>query len=293
MDEAQAGSVVAVTGLSRTAAGEGLGAEAEALPPALEPVLTYQVLLPQGQDPHAAWASSCLLEEEDPQLHLVWNEQAGRSIQLMGEVQLEILQALAAPALRPGDHLRPRRHRLPGDHRRPGGGAWATTSPLRHYAEVHLLLEPLPGGAAWAGAAACPPGHAGRELAGWCSPIWRRSPTWGCSPAPHHRCAHHPGGGAGPPPPPREATSGRPPTGRCAGASWEAESILLEPWYDFRLEPPPEQVGRLYPTSSAWAGRPARRRPPGRWSVLTGSRPGGRPAGLWPGGGRSPVAGDG
>ena len=65
VDEAQAGSVVAVTGLSRTAAGEGLGAEAEALPPALEPVLIYQVLLPEGQDPHAALGKPLLLEEEE------------------------------------------------------------------------------------------------------------------------------------------------------------------------------------------------------------------------------------
>ncbi len=95
VDEAQAGSVVAVTGLSRTAAGEGLGAEAEALPPALEPVLTYQVLLPEGQDPHAALGKLRQLEEEDPQLHLLWNESLGEiHLQLMGEVQLEILQTV-------------------------------------------------------------------------------------------------------------------------------------------------------------------------------------------------------
>jgi ribosomal protection tetracycline resistance protein len=194
VDEAQAGSVVAVTGLSRTAAGEGLGAEAEALPPALEPVLIYQVLLPEGQDPHAALGKLLLLEEEDPQLHLVWNER-------LREIHIQLMDSPGAggPALRPGDHLRPRRHRLPGDHRRPGGGR----GPLRAPA-------PLCRGSPAAGAAPpgerpgagrrLPPGHAGRELAAaGAHPSGGEAPPGGAHRLPHHRCAHHPGGGAGPP----------------------------------------------------------------------------------------------
>ena len=96
-EEAPAGSVIAVTGLSAAAAGQGLGFEAEGAPPALEPVLTYQVILPEGQDPVTAMQKLRQLEEEDPQLHLVWNERLREiHIQLMGEVQLEILQRLIA-----------------------------------------------------------------------------------------------------------------------------------------------------------------------------------------------------
>ena len=89
MDQAPAGSVVAVTGLPSAAAGQGLGFEAEGAPPALEPVLTYQVILPEGQDPVTALQKLRQLEEEDPQLHLVWSERLREiHIQLMGQVQL-------------------------------------------------------------------------------------------------------------------------------------------------------------------------------------------------------------
>ena len=88
-EEAPAGSVVAVTGLSRTAPGEGLGFETDWTGPVLEPVLTYQVSLLDGTDPHTALLKLRQLEEEDPQLHIVWNEVAREiHIQLMGEVQL-------------------------------------------------------------------------------------------------------------------------------------------------------------------------------------------------------------
>lgn len=73
-DEVQAGSVVATTGLSHTVTGGGLGAEAEASPSTLEPAFTCQVFLPEEQDPHTALGRLCLLEEEDSQLYLVWNE---------------------------------------------------------------------------------------------------------------------------------------------------------------------------------------------------------------------------
>ena len=95
VEEAPAGTVCAVTGLSRTRPGEGLGAETAWTAPLLEPVLTYQVQLPEGTDPHTALTKLRQLEEEDPQLHIVWNEQLRQiHAQLMGEVQLEILQRL-------------------------------------------------------------------------------------------------------------------------------------------------------------------------------------------------------
>lgn len=249
VDEAQAGSVVAVTGLSRTAAGEGLGAEAEAPPPALEPVLTYQVLLPEGQDPHAALGKLRLLEEEDPQLHLVWNERLREiHIQLMGEVQLEILQALAAQrfglaiTFGPGGIVYRETIAAPVE----GVGHY---EPLRHYAEVHLLLEPAPRGSGVQITTAC------REddLAG----SWQRltlthlaekthlGPLTGAPltdvkitlAAGRAHVKHTEGGDF------RQATYRAVRQGlRTAQA--RGDCVLLEPWYQFTLRLPQESVGR-------------------------------------------------
>ena len=91
--ELEAGSVCAVTGLSRTFPGQGLGGEADDLPPRLEPVLSCQLLLPEGADPHAALEKLRELAEEDPQLHILWNQRLGQiHLRLMGQVQLEVLR---------------------------------------------------------------------------------------------------------------------------------------------------------------------------------------------------------
>ena len=91
------GQVCAVTGLTKARPGEGLGAERDSDVPVLEPVLSYQVLLPEGADVHAALGKLHRLEEEEPQLHVVWNETLGEiHVQLMGEVQLEVLKSLLA-----------------------------------------------------------------------------------------------------------------------------------------------------------------------------------------------------
>ena len=120
VDEAEAGSVVAVTGLTRTEAGSGLGYEADWTGPVLEPVLNYQVILTDGTDPHTALKHLRQLEEEDPQLHVVWNEAAREiHVQLMGEVQLEILHRRA---VRHGCGVWNGSHLLQGDHRQRGGG---------------------------------------------------------------------------------------------------------------------------------------------------------------------------
>lgn len=95
VSEAEPGTVVAVTGPTHTRPGQGLGAAADGGAPLLEPVLNYKVLLPEGADPHAALRALRTLEEEDPQLHVVWQAALGEiHVQLMGEVQLEILQSL-------------------------------------------------------------------------------------------------------------------------------------------------------------------------------------------------------
>ena len=138
------GQVCAVTGLTKARPGEGLGAERDSDVPVLEPVLSYQVLLPEGADVHAALGKLHRLEEEEPQLHVVWNETLGEiHVQLMGEVQLEVLRSLLAERFGlnvefgPGGILYKETITEPME----GVGHY---EPLRHYAEVHVKLEPLP-----------------------------------------------------------------------------------------------------------------------------------------------------
>ena len=140
------GQVCAVTGLTRARPGEGLGAERDSDLPVLEPVLSYQVLLPEGADVHAALGKLHRLEEEEPQLHVVWNETLGEiHVQLMGEIQLEVLKSLLAEryglevSFGPGGIL----YKETITEAMEGVGHY---EPLRHYAEVHLKLEPLPRG---------------------------------------------------------------------------------------------------------------------------------------------------
>lgn len=140
--QAEAGEICAVSGLSHTMPGQGLGAEATTRLPVLEPVLSYRVLLPDGEDAAAVLPRLRLLEEEEPQLHVVW-EEALKEIQvrIMGEVQLEVLK-----------HLVSRRFGLDISFAQ-GNVVYKETlakpvvgvghfEPLRHYGEVHLLLEP-------------------------------------------------------------------------------------------------------------------------------------------------------
>ena len=143
VSEVAAGGVCAVTGLTHTSPGEGLGAEPDSPAPALEPVLTYQVLLPEGCDAQITFAKLRELEEEDPMLRLVWHSRGQEiRVQLMGKVQLEVLQERIrerfgiAVAFGPGSIVYKETIAAPVE----GVGHF---EPLRHYAEVHLLLEPL------------------------------------------------------------------------------------------------------------------------------------------------------
>ena len=274
VDEAAAGTVCAVTGLSATAAGEGLGAEAEALPPALEPVLTYQVVLPAGQDPHTALQKLKQLEEEDPQLHLVWNERLGElHVQLMGEVQLEILQRLIAERFGMevsfGQGGIVYRETIAGAVE--GVGHY---EPLRHYAEVHLLMEPLPRGSGLVLTSACPQDMLDIN--------WQRLVLT------HLAERSHPGVLTGSPITDMKLTlvAGRAHQKHTEGGDFrqatyravrqglmEAESILLEPWYNFRLEVPAEQVGRALSDLQRMHGRVEPPETAGDMAVLTGSAP--------------------
>ena len=273
-EEAPAGSVVAVTGLSAAAAGQGLGFEGEGTPPALTPVLTYRVELPQGQDPVTALQKLRQLEEEDPQLHLVWNERLQEiHAQLMGEVQLEILQRLirerfdlkvsfgqggivyretiAAPVIGVGHY-----------------------EPLRHYAEVHLLIEPGERGSGVELATACPEDVLDRN--------WQRLILT------HLAERAHPGVLTGSPLTDVKLTllAGRAHLKHTEGGDFrqatyravrqglmEAENILLEPWYAFRLEVPAPQVGRAMSDIQRMGGDCDPPETAGETTVLTGAAP--------------------
>ena len=273
-EEAPAGSVVAVTGLSAAAAGQGLGFESEGTPPALEPVLTYQVLLPEGQDPVTALQKLRQLEEEDPQLHLVWNSRLGEiHVQLMGEVQLEILQRLVKE-----------RFDLAVEFGQ-GGIVYRETisapvigvghyEPLCHYAEVHLLLEPGERGSGITLASACPEDLLDRN--------WQRLILT------HVAERAHPGVLTGSPLTDVKITllAGRAHLKHTEGGDFrqatyrairqglmEASCVLLEPWYSFRLEVPAPQVGRAMSDLQRMGGDCDPPETAGELTLLTGSAP--------------------
>lgn len=274
VDEVQAGTVCAVTGLSRTYPGQGLGLEAASEPPALQPVLTYQVILPEGCDPHTALLKLNVLEEEDPQLHIVWNEQLREiHIQLMGEVQLEVLQHIIRERFGLevlfGTGNIVYRETIAGPVE--GVGHF---EPLRHYAEVHLLLQPGPRGSGLHFATACGEDQLERN--------WQRLILT------HLEEKTHLGVLTGSPITDMKITlvAGRAHEKHTEGGDFRqatyravrqglmnAESILLEPWYDFRLEVPSEHVGRAMADLQRMAGRVSQPETVGGAAVLTGAAP--------------------
>ena len=239
------GQVCAVTGLTKARPGEGLGAERDSDLPVLEPVLSYQVLLPEGADMHAALGKLHRLEEEEPQLHVVWNETLGEiHVQLMGEIQLEVLRSLLAERFGlavefgPGGILYKETITEPME----GVGHY---EPLRHYAEVHLKLEPLPRGSGMQFAADC------REEV--LDKNWQRLVLT------HLEEKQHLGVLTGSPLTDVKITliAGRAHLKHTEGGDFRqatyravrqglmlAKSQLLEPWYAFRLEVPAENIGR-------------------------------------------------
>ena len=239
------GQVCAVTGLTKARPGEGLGAERDSDLPVLEPVLSYQVLLPEGADVHAALGKLHRLEEEEPQLHVVWNETLGEiHVQLMGEIQLEVLRSLLAERFGlevefgPGGILYKETITEPME----GVGHY---EPLRHYAEVHLKLEPLPRGSGMQFAADC------REEV--LDKNWQRLVLT------HLEEKQHLGVLTGAPLTDVKITllTGKAHLKHTEGGDFRqatyravrqglmlAKSQLLEPWYAFRLEVPVENIGR-------------------------------------------------
>lgn len=142
IQEAKAGTVCAITGLSKTYSLEGLGVQEDGLPPHLIPVLTYQIQLPKECDIHEAFLKLCQLEEEEPQLHIIWNEQLNEiHAQVMGEVQIEILKSIIKERF--GFEVTFGKGNIVYKETILGAvEGVGHYEPLRHYAEVHLLLEP-------------------------------------------------------------------------------------------------------------------------------------------------------
>ncbi len=274
VDVAPAGTVCAVTGLSKTYSGQGLGAEEGGAAPALEPALTYQLLLPKGCDLHDALTKLRLLEEEDPQLHVLWEESTRTiHVQLMGKVQQEILRRVLAD-----------RFGLEAEFG-PGGIVYRETiaepvegvghyEPLRHYAEVHLLLEPLPRGSGLEFDSICPEDVLDRN--------WQRLILI------HLEEKVHRGVLTGAPITDLRLTltAGRAHEKHTEGGDFRqatyravrqglmrAKSILLEPWYEFRLELPTGQVGRALTDLQRMGGEVEGPETMGAQSVLTGAAP--------------------
>jgi len=143
INEAEAGTICAITGPTLTKPGQGYGVEKETGSPLLEPVLTYQIILPDGYDAHTMLKNLRLLEEEDPQLHIVWNEVLAEiQAQVMGDVQMEILKSQIKERFNVDVEFGSGNIVYKETIARPVEGV-GHYEPLRHYAEVHLLMEPL------------------------------------------------------------------------------------------------------------------------------------------------------
>ena len=267
-----AGQIAAVTGLTETYAGQALGSETFSLPPALEPVMTYRVNLPKGSDPAVVMPKLRQLEEEDPQLHLVW-EGGQIHVQIMGRVQLEIFRSLVQQRFSLDVTLDDRRifYKETIENTVEGVGHF---EPLRHYAECHLLLEPLPRGSGLVFDTVCPLDvlevnyqrlilthleekiHRG-VLTG--APITDMKITLLVGKA---HLKHTEGGDF------RQATYRAVRQGLM-----EAKSVLLEPWYDFALTMPTEQIGRAITDIRAMGGEFDAPEASGGLSTLKGQVP--------------------
>ena len=271
-EEATPGQVVAVTGLTATYAGQGLGAETGSPPPALEPVMTYRVNLPTGKDPAVVMPLLRQLEEEDPMLHLLW-EDGKIYIQIMGKVQLEVFRNLVQERFSLDVTLDAGRifYKETIANTVEGIGHF---EPLRHYAEVHLLLEPLAPGSGLQFDTCCSLdvldanyqhlilGHLSERthrgvLTG--APITDLKITLASGRA---HLKHTEGGDF------RQATYRA-----IRQGLMQARSILLEPWYSFVLTVPTPHIGRAITDIRTMGGEFDSPEGNGEFSVLRGTLP--------------------
>ena len=245
VNEVEAGGVCAVTGLSSSYIGQGLGVEKGTAAPFLEPVLTYQMILPEGAVTTKVLRELKQLEEEEPLLNIVWNPALEEiHVQLMGEVQTEILKTMIAERFHLDVEFGTGKIVYKETIKSPVVGV-GHYEPLRHYAEVHLKMEPLEAGSGLVFDTDCSEDVLDRN--------WQRLILT------HLQEREHPGVLTGAPITDMKITivAGRAHLKHTEGGDFRqatyravrqglksAESVLLEPWYSFVLEVPSEQVGR-------------------------------------------------
>lgn len=274
LSEADAGKVCAVTGLAETYPGQGLGAEKDSELPILEPVLTYRIILPDDCNVHTMLRDLKLLEEEEPELHVVWIEKSQEiHVQLMGDVQIEILQRIIKERFGvlvefgEGSIVYKETIAAPVE----GVGHF---EPLRHYAEVHLRLEPGERGSGIQFDSECSEDVLDRN--------WQRLVLT------HLEEKEHKGVLTGSVITDMKITltSGKAHLKHTEGGDFrqatyravrqglkKAESILLEPYYEFRIELPSENVGRAMTDIQNRFGKFEAPETLGEMTVLTGIAP--------------------
>ena len=274
LSEADAGKVCAVTGLAETYPGQGLGAEKDSELPILEPVLTYRIILPDDCNVHTMLRDLKLLEEEEPELHVVWIEKSQEiHVQLMGDVQIEILQRIIKERFGvlvefgEGSIVYKETIAAPVE----GVGHF---EPLRHYAEVHLRLEPGERGSGIQFDSECSEDVLDRN--------WQRLVLT------HLEEKEHKGVQTGSVITDMKITltSGKAHLKHTEGGDFrqatyravrqglkKAESVLLEPYYEFRIELPSENVGRAMTDIQNRFGKFETPETLGEMTVLTGIAP--------------------
>ena len=274
LSEADAGKVCAVTGLAETYPGQGLGAEKDSELPILEPVLTYRIILPDDCNVHTMLRDLKLLEEEEPELHVVWIEKSQEiHVQLMGDVQIEILQRIIKECFGvlvefgEGSIVYKETIAAPVE----GVGHF---EPLRHYAEVHLRLEPGERGSGMQFDSECSEDVLDRN--------WQRLVLT------HLEEKEHKGVLTGSVITDMKITltSGKAHLKHTEGGDFrqatyravrqglkKAESVLLEPYYEFRIELPSENVGRAMTDIQNRFGKFEAPETLGEMTVLTGIAP--------------------
>lgn len=274
VNQAEAGVICAVTGLSHTFAGEGLGEEKGEIQPVLTPVLNYEIQLPQGTDVHGMLLKLRQLEEEIPELQIVWKEQLGEiHAQVMGAVQIEILKEMIEERyglqveFGSGNIV----YKETIENRVEGIGHF---EPLRHYAEVHLLLEPLERGQGLVFETDCSEDVLDRN--------WQRLVLT------HLEEKKHVGVLTGSEIMDMKVTliAGRAHLKHTEGGDFrqatyralrqglrKAKSLLLEPVYEYRLEVPQDMVGRAMADIQKMSGSFAPPESEGEMAVLTGTAP--------------------
>lgn len=278
-EKVEAGGICAVTGLNRTFAGQGLGREGRNESPILVPVLTYGLMLPEGSDAVRALGQLRSLEEEEPELHVVWQEAGGAGnspeihVQVMGEVQIEILKRLILERFGLNVEFTDGRIVYKETIAKAVEGI-GHFEPLRHYAEVHLLLEPGEPGSGLQFASACSEDVLDRN--------WQRLILT------HLEERTHPGVLTGSPVTDMKITllTGRAHIKHTEGGDFrqatyralrqglmQSESVLLEPVFSYTLEVPAGQVGRAMSDIQRMHGSFEPPLTQGEYTVITGSAP--------------------